>query len=180
MVTYSRYPDWWLRIRASLLRTRAGRGADPRSPFTRVGQAHSRRVLACPSAFPRRARKVRQAPARPPRHGGQHVRSGDSPVRPVDDKLHAPARAILAMPMRLPTLLDANDGGSPGEGRPDQRTAPRLVDVGPPSWRTRFVRWSNRAPRAKRGSVSFFLFVAVGVLTIAGGSLLIVSLATLE
>src|ERR1700751_5759490 len=39
---------------------------------------------------------------------------------------------------------------------------PRLVDVGPPSWRTRFVRWSNRAPRAKRGSVSFFLFIAVG------------------
>ena len=81
---------------------------------------------------------------------------------PVDDKLHAPTRGILAMPMRLPTLLDVDDGGSsPGEGRPDQRTAPRLVDVGPPSWRTRFVRWSNRAPRAKRGSVSFSLFVAV-------------------
>ena len=84
------------------------------------------------------------------------------------------------MPMRLPILLDVDDDGSPGEGRPDQRPAPRLVDVGPPSWRTRFVRWSNRAPRAKRGSVGFFLFVAVGVLTIAGGSLLIVSLATLE
>jgi hypothetical protein len=76
------------------------------------------------------------------------------------------------------TFPGIEEAGSTREGRRDR--PPRLVDVGPPSWRTRFVRWSNRAPRAKRGSVSVFLFFAVGVLTIAGGSLLIVNLATLE
>ena len=78
------------------------------------------------------------------------------------------------------TLPDVNEVGRPREGHPNQRPPPRLVDVGPPSWRTRFARWSNRAPSARRGSVGVFLFLAMGVLTIAGGSLLIVSLATLE
>jgi len=46
------------------------------------------------------------------------------------------------------TYLDIEEGGSSREGRRDQRPPRRLVDVRPPSWRTRFLRWSNRAPRA--------------------------------
>jgi hypothetical protein len=78
--------------------------------------------------------------------------------------------------MKLPDF----EGGGIQEGRYDRRSPPRLVDVGPPSWRTQILRWSSHAPLAKQDRTKVFLMLAVGVLTIAGSLCLAVSLADLD
>jgi hypothetical protein len=75
--------------------------------------------------------------------------------------------------MKLPDF----EGGGTQDGRDDQRSPPRLVDVGPPSWRTQILRWSNQARLAERDRVNVFLMLAVRVLSIAGGLFLAVCLA---
>ena len=60
--------------------------------------------------------------------------------------------------MKLPDF----EGGGTQEGRHDQRSPPRLVRL------------------AKRDRANSFLMLAVGILTIAGGLFLAVSLADLD
>jgi hypothetical protein len=78
--------------------------------------------------------------------------------------------------MKLPDF----EGGGTQEGRHDQRSPPRLVDVAAPSWRTQILRWSNQVRLAKRDRANSFLMLAVGILAIAGGLFLAVSLADLD
>jgi hypothetical protein len=70
-----------------------------------------------------------------------------------------------------------SDAGISRLGRTDQagRQAPRLVDVGAPSRRTRFLRWRNRTPLAAVVGVSAFLFLMVVSLIIVGSGLLMPS-----
>jgi hypothetical protein len=72
------------------------------------------------------------------------------------------------------------EGGGTQDGRHDQRSPPRLVDVAPPSWRTQILRWSNQARLAKLDRPNLFLMLAAGILAIAGGLFLAVSLADLD
>jgi hypothetical protein len=72
------------------------------------------------------------------------------------------------------------DGGATRVGIHDQRSPPRLVDVAAPSWRTQILRWSNQVRLPKRDRANSLLMLAVGILSIAGGLFLAVSLADLD